>query len=74
MDDARKVLDRRAGVKPSKEKLARMLELSETRGDFAFVRRVVNALLAQRDEVQEKPDDDRLSEAVTSVLKALKVD
>lgn len=74
LDDARKILDRRAGVKPSKEKLARMVELSESRGDFAFVRRVVAALLAQRDEMQEKPDDERLGEAVAVVLKALKVD
>jgi hypothetical protein len=73
-DDAKKILTRRASVNPSKEKLDRMLELSETRGDFAFVRRVVAALNAQRDEVKGLPDDERLSEAVASVLKALKVD
>jgi len=74
VDDARKILDRRAEVRPSKEKLNRILDLSETRGDFAFVRRVISALNAQRDEVKALPDDERLGEAVAVVLRALKVD
>lgn len=74
VDDARKVLDRRAGLKPSKERIERMLELSETRGDFAFLRRVVLSLLRQRDDVAALPDDERLDEAVRDVLRALKVD
>lgn len=69
--DATKYLERRAGVRPGKKALNHLLDLSETRGDFAFLRRVVSKI---EPADGTETDDERLYAGLEAALNDLQED
>jgi hypothetical protein len=69
--DAVKYLERRGEIQPSRKAINHLLDLGETRGDFAFLRRVVSKIEAA---AEDETDDERLATAIREALNDLQED